>query len=182
MIAGALSQLIAAVEARGVTVVFETAPQDDWRYVGIFRANAIILYSIDDPLLALFTVAHLFGHLCQRATQDAQRIAVSQYVGSGRQLVQRELEEITAYEHEAAQIGRALLAETLHVTPALDVEYARLFFADAAYLMHFLKTGERGPELFERFLAAQPRGPLIAADARLLRRSFDVVHPDIVVV
>ena len=182
MINEALVELIAAVKARGVAVVFEIAPSDDLRYVGVFRDRTIVLYSTDDPFLALFTVAHLFGHLCQLASGDSHSLRVSRYVGSGRVLGDKELHEITTYEYEAAQIGRALLAETVAVTPTIDAAYARLFFADSAYLLHFLRSGERGPALFERFLAAQQGAALITPDARLLRHTLVEVCADIVVV
>ena len=179
----ALATVMAAVRARGVAVRFEAAPSDELRYVGIFREGAIVLYSAEDPLLALFTVAHLFGHLCQQATGDAARARVAGYVGAGRTLSEVELQEITAYEFEAACIGRALLGEVLSPLPSsLDAAYARIFFADAAYLSHFLRTGERGPHLFARFLAAQRGEALVPADARLLRHSLHGAPSDIVVV
>jgi len=178
----ALKRVVAAVQARGVPVLFEDAPSDDWRYVGIFRGHTIVLYSIDDPMLALFTVVHLFGHLCQLARGDPHTVQVSQYVQPGAKLTETQLAETAVYEFEAAQIGRALLAETIRVTSMIDAAYARLYFADAAYLQNFLRTGERGPGVFERFLAAQRGESLIVPDGRLLRRHVAGVQAEIVVV
>ncbi len=124
-----LDLVIAAVRARVVPRCASSAPSDELRYVGVFRDQTIVLYSIDDPFLALFTVAHVFGHLCQLATGDAQRRRVAGFVTTGGVLTREQLPgEIAVYEHEAARIGRALLDEVFVVSPALDAAYAALVF------------------------------------------------------
>ncbi len=171
-VAPSLEKLKARVETLGVEVVDDLSNADHARFVGIFENRTIILYPNVAPAFALwFTVAHLFGHLSQLTNKTTRVNRANELVLRINQtLTVEEIQLIYDHEREAAEIGRALIAD---VEPNLDAEmdadYTRFFHADFRYLINFIETGEQGVEMFARFWRREPTPrELIAPDPREL--------------
>ena len=106
--------------------------------------------------VALFVLAHLFGHTAQWATDARLRELGTRY---GVERPPPELfEEIRRYEADASRIALTLFRDA-GVTD-LDAWLADWAAADWAYLEHFYRTGEKVD--FRRFLrpGAPPLEPL----------------------
>lgn len=181
-------KLCGRVEELGVNIDEDFSAPDHARFIGIFEAHTIILYPRVAPLFAMwFTVAHLFGHMTQ-LTNETPRVKRSNelVLSTGRILTPEDVQLIYDHEREAAEIGRALIAE---VEPSLSTEmdaaYARFFHADFRYLINFIETGASGVKVFERYWRHEPNPrELITADARELlnMKNFPVSDEKIVVV
>jgi hypothetical protein len=153
-----LEAIIARVRSLGVTVTEDWNEPEGARFIGTFSGTHLILFPRFDSNFALyFTVGHLYGHMCQLAISSlgvAPGIDIGLEIG--RPLTPPEIQSVYDYEFEAARIGQRLIGELGHQEPRLDREYARMFFADFHYLIHFMETGERGPAAFTRFLRREP--------------------------
>lgn len=167
-----LEKLKARVETLGVEVIDDLSNADHARFVGIFEDRTIILYPNVAPAFALwFTVAHLFGHLSQLTNKTPRVNRANELVLQISQtLTVEDIQIIYDHEREAAEIGRALIAD---VEPNLDKEmdsdYTRFFHADFRYLINFIETGEQGTAMFARFWRREPTPrELITADSRPL--------------
>jgi hypothetical protein len=177
--------LVAVAKRYGVTL------KEDWnepagaRFIGTFSGHDITLFPRNDSYLTLyFTVAHLYGHMVQLA-RPTPRNSVDLNAKPGEQLTEAHVQQVFDHEYEAAEIGRKLMAETGPISATLDAEYARMFWADFHYLINFLETGEKGPEIFARYLRRQPiTQALIAADSRPLVDLANFTPPkvDVIVV
>lgn len=91
---------------------------------------------------AVFILVHLFGHTVQwNVSERAREIAFAQQ--ASRTWTEDELREVAAYEREAC--GYSL--QLLHDAGVRDLDQWISDFAacDAAYLMHFYRTGEKRP-------------------------------------
>jgi hypothetical protein len=88
----------------------------------------------------------------------------------GQELIASDVQLIYDHEFEAAEIGRALIAEVEPELPAeTDVAYTRFFLADFRYLINAIETGESGPEVFARYWRREPiPRSLIKLDSRRL--------------
>jgi hypothetical protein len=89
---------------------------------------------------AVFILVHLFGHTVQwNVSEDARRIAFAR----PGQWTEAQLAEVGAYELEACRYSLQLL----HQIGFRDLDQWISDFAacDAAYLMHFYRTGEKLP-------------------------------------
>lgn len=108
--------------------------------------------SIED---AVFILIHLFGHTVQwNVSEDARAIAFARR----DHWTDDQLREVGAYEREACRYSLQLLHDAgVH---DLDQWVADFAACDAAYLMHFYRTGEKRP--FREFWreGAPPLEPL----------------------
>ena len=120
---------------------------------GDFDGAEIKIDYANDLEVALFVLAHLFGHTAQWATNERYRELGTIYA---TQAPPPELfEEIRAYEQAASRIALQLFHEA-GVT-SLDGWLSDWAAADWGYLEHFYQTGERVD--FRRFLG--PSTPLL---------------------
>jgi hypothetical protein len=154
-----LEAIVARVRTLGVTVTEDHDEPEGARFIGTFTGRHLTLFPKFDSNFALyFTVGHLYGHMCQIAIS---RLEVSPGVDigieTGRPLTPAEVQSIFDYEYEAARIGQRLICELGHQERRLDLEYARMFYADFHYLINFMETGEGGPAAFTRYLRREPR-------------------------
>lgn len=153
-----LDELIAAARPWGVTVEEIWEEPEGARFIGTFEGHTIRLFPKNDSNLALyFTVAHLYGHMVQltRITKAIER-SMSLVGQIGKPLTHEDVQCIYDHELEAAAIGRTLIATTGNVSPQLDQQYSRLFFADFHYLVNFIETGQAGVALFEHYWRREP--------------------------
>jgi hypothetical protein len=176
------------VEESGVNIDENFSAPDHARFIGIFEAHTIILYPRVAPVFAMwFTVAHLFGHMTQltRKTPRVDR-ANELVLSTGKILMPEDVQLIYDHEREAAEIGRALIADVEpSLAPEMDAAYTRFFHADFRYLINFIETGAAGVAVFERYWRHEPNPrELITADARKLlnMKDFPVSDEKIVVV
>jgi hypothetical protein len=162
-----LDALIRRVTDHGVTVTEDWNEPQGARFIGTFEGTHITLYPKFDTQFALyFTVAHLYGHMVQMALQTVANENAGRVIGRTGVLTHDEIQIVYEHEREAAAIGRKLMGE---VTPLIDRHYHRIFLADFHYLIHFIETGEKGVEVFDRFMRREPLPPdPIAADPRPL--------------
>jgi hypothetical protein len=153
-----LDAVKSAVARYGVVVKEDWNEPEGGRFIGTIDGKTITLFpKYDHPFALYFTVAHLYGHLVQMVRGgDRFREAVDLIYKVGHVFTPREVQELYAFEIEAAEIGRRLIGEIGPVSRELDGQYARYFFADFHYLVHFLETKEQGAALFERFLRREP--------------------------
>ena len=181
-------KLCGRVEELGVNIDENFSAPDHARFIGIFEAHTIILYPRLVPVFAMwFTVAHLFGHMTQLTNETARVKRSNELVlSSGKILAPEDVQLIYDHEREAAEIGRALIAE---VEPSLsnemDIAYTRFFHADFRYLINFIETGAAGVQVFERYWRHEPNPKeLITADSRkpLNMKDFPISDEKIVVV
>lgn len=115
---------------------------------GDFDGVAIKLDYQNELDVALFVLAHLFGHTAQWATDARLRELGTRY---GVERPPPELfEEIRRYERDASRIALTLFHEA-GVT-GLDQWLADWAAADWGFLEHFYRTGERVD--FRRFFQA----------------------------
>jgi hypothetical protein len=149
--------LIRLVEQHGARVVEDWNEPEGARFIGVFAGDLITLFPKYDRHFAMyFTVAHLYGHLCQQV-RPSPEVRVLDLSAPERRIFSRaEIQCIYDYEIEAAAIGRRAIAELGPIEPELDRQYSRMFFADFHYLINTLETGEHGMECFERFLRREP--------------------------
>lgn len=80
------------------------------------------------------------------------------------------------HEREAAEIGRALIAQVeTDLAPAMEFSYSRFFHADFRYLINFIETGEQGVEVFAQHWKREPipREP-IRSDSRKVMEIKDM--------
>jgi hypothetical protein len=180
--------LCGRVEELGVNIDENFSAPDHARFIGIFEAHTIILYPRVAPLVAMwFTVAHLFGHMTQ-LTNETPRVRRSNelVLSTGKILAPEDVQLIYDHEREAAEIGRALIAEVEpELAPEMDAAYTRFFHADFRYLINFIETGTAGVAVFERYWRHEPNPKeLITADARKLlnMKDFAISDEKIVVV
>lgn len=153
-----LDAIIARVRALGVTVAEDLNEPEGARFIGTFVGKRLTLFPRFDSNFALyFTVAHLYGHMCQVAISSLD-VAKGVDIGieTGRPLTHTEIQSVYDYEYEAARIGQRLICDLGHQEQRFDREYARMFFADFHYLIAFMETGEQGPEAFTRYLRREP--------------------------
>ena len=105
---------------------------------------------------------------------------------TGKVLLPEDAQVIYDHEREAAEIGRALIAEVEpELAAEMDAAYCRFFHADFRYLLNFIETGEAGVEAFARYWRHEPNPrELITADARKLlnMKDFPLSGEKIVVV
>jgi hypothetical protein len=154
--------LIKAGERYGMTVGEDWNEPEGARFIGTFEGTHVTLYPKFDPHFALyFTVAHLYGHMVQAARADEPgsergERAAALVASSPKLLTHEEAQCIYDHEREAAAIGRKLIAELGPVSAEEDRQYMRLFLADFHYLIHFVESGDKGTELFARYLRREP--------------------------
>jgi hypothetical protein len=182
-----LDAIVARVGTLGVTVTEDLNEPEGARFIGTFTGKQLTLFPKFDSNFSLyFTVAHLYGHMCQLAI-SALDVASGIDIGieTGRPLTRDEVQSVYDYEFEAARIGQRLMADLGHMEDRFRREYARMFFADFHYLIHFMETGEQGPAPFSRFHRREPLPwTPIAPDERPLTdlRSADIGGPGATVV
>lgn len=160
------------VEQLGVEVEDDFSEPDHARFIGIFEGNEITLYpKVAAPFACWFTVAHLYGHMCQLLNKTP-RVERSNYLvlQLGKTLAPEDVQLIYDHEREAAEIGRKLIAE---VEPDLSIEmdkaYCRFFHADFHYLINVIETASSGETLFELYWKREPvPRSLIEPDLRSL--------------
>jgi hypothetical protein len=90
---------------------------------------------------AVFIVIHLFGHTVQwNVSADARKVAEDQRIGR-TSWTDDDLEAVGRYEREACAYSLQLLHDCgIH---DLDQWISDFAACDAAYLMHFYRTGEK---------------------------------------
>jgi hypothetical protein len=153
-----LDAIIAVVKRYGADVEEIWEEPEGGRFIGTFEGRTIKLFPKYDRNFALyFTVAHLYGHMVQltRMTPEMER-SISFVTKVGQKLAAADVQCIYDYELEAAAIGRTLMAQVGSISPELDAQYSRMFFADFHYLVNFIETGEAGVDLFEKYLRREP--------------------------
>jgi hypothetical protein len=153
-----LDAIIARVRSLGATISEDLNEPEGARFIGTFVGKHITLFPRFDSNFALyFTVAHLYGHMCQEAISQLN-VASGVDIGieAGRPLTSVEIQSVYDYEFEAARIGERLMVDLGHQEDRFRREYARMFFADFHYLIHFMETGEQGPAAFTRYLRREP--------------------------
>lgn len=154
-----LAQLEKTVTRRGGVVRWGNRPAGAGRHIGTLEGHDILLYHESTVFESWFTLAHLFGHMCQRTRPTANMYAAIGLVDYNRvpaPLTPREIYVMWEHELEAAQLGAALVEEAGGVTDALRAEYARMFMADYRYLVAFLETGVGGEEAFNAVWNREP--------------------------
>ncbi len=127
------------IESRwGVPVRISDVPSP---FTGDLDGAAIAIDYNNEIEDALFILIHLFGHTVQWNTSERAR-----QIGTRRPTetwTEAELAELAQYEIEACRLSLALL----HSVQVHDLDQWLSDFAacDAAYLMHFYRTGEKRP-------------------------------------
>lgn len=160
------------VEQLGIEVEDDFSEPDHARFIGIFEGDEITLYpKVAVPFACWFTVAHLYGHMCQLLNKTP-RVERSNYLvlQLGKTLAPEDVQIIYDHEREAAEIGRKLIAA---VEPDLSIEmdraYSRFFHADFHYLINVIETAQSGETLFALYWKREPvPRDLIASDPRPL--------------
>lgn len=154
-----LARLRLRIEELGVEVEDDFSEPDHARFIGIFEGDEITLYpKVAAPFACWFTVAHLYGHMCQLLNKTP-RVERSNYLvlQLGKTLLPEDVQLIYDHEREAAEIGRKLIAE---VEPDLSIEmdtaYCRFFHADFHYLINVIETAQSGESLFELYWKREP--------------------------
>lgn len=137
-LAAVLGALKAHIEGRyGIAVRFTDVPPP---FVGDLDGAEIRLKPSDDLALAVFSLAHLFGHTVQWNTdEEARRIGLDG-AAAGR-ASEAEVALLRRYEQEASRYSLQLLHEAdVH---DLDQWFSDVAACDLDYLAHFYRTGER---------------------------------------
>lgn len=120
---------------------------------GDFNGAEILLDHTLDLEMALFVLAHLFGHTAQWATSPEARELGTRY--ATERPPEELLPAIRDYERDASRIALQLFHDAgVHDLDGWLSDWAA---ADWAYLEHFYRTGERGD--FRRFF--RPGAPLL---------------------
>jgi hypothetical protein len=112
---------------------------------GDFNGVEIVLDHTLDIELALFVLAHLFGHTAQWSTDPVARDLGSRYAVAAPPA--EDLPRVRAYERDASRMAITLFHEA--GVSDLDGWLSDWAAADWAYLEHAYRTGERGD--FRRF-------------------------------
>lgn len=123
---------------------------------GDFNGAEIVLDHDLDLEMALFVLAHLFGHTAQWATSPEARELGVRYASVAPPAAL--LSAIRDYERDASRLALRLFHDAgVHDLDGWLSDWAA---ADWAYLEHFYRTGERGD--FRRFHrpGAPPLDPL----------------------
>jgi hypothetical protein len=107
---------------------------------GDFNGAEILLDHTLDLEVALFVLAHLFGHTAQWSTDPGARDLGTRYASVAPP--EEVLPAIRDYERDASRIAMQLFHEA-GVTD-LDGWLSDWAAADWGYLEHFYRTGERG--------------------------------------
>ena len=176
----ALARLRMRIEELGVEVEDDFSVPDHARFIGIFESNRITLYPKVAPTFARwFTVAHLYGHMCQLRNKTP-RVNRSNYLvlQLGKTLAPDDVQLIYDHEREAAEIGRKLIADVApDLSFEMDVNYSRFFHADFHYLINVIETAASGDKLFALYWKREPiPRAVIAPDSRPLF-DFSTVPP-----
>lgn len=159
-----LERLTSAAQARGAQVTWAHRPEGAGRHLGTLAGHDIVLYFESTEIESWFTLAHLFGHLCQRTRPTDlmyRAIDIVRYDRVPAPLTVQERSDMWEHEYEAMRLGAALIAEAGGLTEGMAIEYALLCRADYRYLTEFLETGVGGDESFAKWLATVSRGPHI---------------------
>jgi hypothetical protein len=129
-------------ERYGLTVSFRDVPEP---FFGDLDGAEIRIDPAQSAENGFFSLLHLFGHTVQWNT-DARSREVG--VDVSIPLPEAQVEEIVAFEREAARYGLQILHD-LGVTD-LDGWYCDFSAADLDYLAHYYRTGEKRslPELW----------------------------------
>ncbi len=147
------------VEKLGIEVEDDFSTPDHARFIGIFEDNEITLYpKVAVPFACWFTVAHLYGHMCQLLNKTP-RVERSNYLvlQLGKTLAPEDVQIIYDHEREAAEIGRKLIAEVEpDLSDQMDSAYCRFFHADFHYLINVIETANSGTELFALYWKREP--------------------------
>jgi hypothetical protein len=137
-----LREVFNAVERRiedrwGIPVTISDVPNP---FTGDLDGEQILVDHDIDIEDAVFILVHLFGHTVQwNLSEDARRIAFAR----PGPWSEEQLAELAAYEREACRFSLQLLHEAgFH---DLDQWISDFAACDAAYLMHFYRTGEKRP-------------------------------------
>lgn len=149
----ALERAIELVESQGACVRWEKVPEEPGRYFGILSNSTLILYEGNTDFEALFTLGHLYGHLCQRARPTEEILAAIDIVSPARgfgPLSTLERGMMLFHENEAAEIGLGLCERAGADSTEFRLAYSRMFWADYTYLCRYVETGVGGPEAFAR--------------------------------
>lgn len=182
-----LQDAIKTAENLGATVSWKDIPEEPGRYFGILAGHSVILYTGNSEAETIFTLAHLFGHLQQRArpTPDMYRAIgiVSPARGIGP-LSDDDRELMFTHEFEAASLGLAMLDRAGTLTPEQYQHYVRMFWTDFHYLENYVETGVGGPVAFQKQWDQEVCTLPIAPDQNItqLVGTPDPLSPDIMVV
>lgn len=152
----ALDRAIELVELQGAAVRWEKVPEEPGRYFGILSNSTLILYEGNTDFEALFTLGHLYGHLCQRARPTEEILAAIDIVSPARgfgPLSTKERGMMLFHENEAAEIGLGLCERAGADSTEFRLAYSRMFWADFTYLCRYVETGIGGPEPFAKAMA-----------------------------
>lgn len=119
---------------------------------GDFDGARIVLDDANELDVAVFVLAHLFGHTVQWATNPRYRELGTEYASSAPP--PGLWDEVRRYEEEASRLAVQLFHDAgVH---DLDAWLSDWSAADWRYLEHFYRTGERAD--FRRFLRpGEPR-------------------------
>lgn len=141
------------IEARwGIPVRISDVPAP---FTGDLNGAEIAIDYDNDAESALFILIHLFGHTVQwNCDARAREIGMRPLAGPW---TEADLQEIADYEVTACRYSLALLHEAKVTT--LDQWVSDFAACDAAYLMHYYRTGTQAP-FFSFWRAAPPLQPL----------------------
>ncbi len=115
----------------------------------------------------LFLLAHLFGHTVQwNVREGALELGKPQQPPVTEVL----LEEILAYEREAAGYSLAMLHAA--GVRSLDQWLSDYTATDLAYLSHYYRTGEKGSFWDFAVSGAAPLSPIAVPEFRPVRKAF----------
>ncbi len=115
---------------------------------GDFDGATIKVDHANEPEVALFVLAHLFGHTVQWATDARARWLGTEYAAKAPP--DELFEEIRVYERDASRLAMQLFHEAGVLE--LDQWLSDWAAADWEFLAHFYRTGERVD--FRRFFQA----------------------------
>lgn len=139
------------IEARwGIPVIIGDVVDPN---TGDFNGAEIVLDHTLDLEMALFVLAHLFGHTAQWSTCEEARDLGTRYASAAPP--PEVLPRIRDYERDASRLALALFH--LAGVTDLDAWLSDWAAADWTYLEHFYRTGEAGD--FRRFFA--PGAPVL---------------------
>ena len=121
----------------GIPVVISDVPNP---FTGDLDGERIVIDYANHIEDAVFILIHLFGHTVQWNVSEQSRAVAFANPTTWRD---DQLAELAAYEREACRYSLQLLHEAgIH---DLDQWIADFAACDAAYLLHFYRTGEKRP-------------------------------------